>query len=544
MDRRKFIRNISYTGAGAMMLGGIPVKLLASDKAFKMAAAAGDNENVLIFIQLHGGNDALNTLVPVSQYNEYYNLRPNIALPDKNTRRFINVDTGISEELQVGLHPDMTGFKALYDEGKAVIVQNVSYPDMNGSHFRGRDIVMSGGGPYDNYSSGWMGRFLDEEYPGYPDAYPNNTMPDPIGIELGGALSLAFHRDDGIPIGLAINSPDAFYQLINSVGVEPPILFPDSHARDELRYIMDFEKKSNQYAGRLKEVYDAGSNSSVEYPLTYPFAAPKGSINNPLSPQLKLIARLLAGGIKTRIFLCRIGGFDTHGNQVETYDSTLGAHAALLYHISSAVKAFYDDLAILGHDNKVLAMTFTEFGRRASSNASYGTDHGTSTPVFLFGTGLNAGIYGQNPDLNNLSGGNLIYNIDYRQIYSTVVQDWFGASNEAMAATHFDSWVDQKLPLISTTGIKQGAYMNNRSKLIVSPNPVYAEFNVKFFIKSNSDFTLTIFNSEGKEVSGKSGFGSFGTNKVKLDASNLPGGNYVVQVRTQTETLTERIIKR
>jgi uncharacterized protein (DUF1501 family) len=544
MDRRKFIQNIAYTGAGAMMLGGVKVNLLASDKAFKMAAAAGDNENVLVFIQLHGGNDALNTLVPVAQYNEYYNLRPNIALPDKDTRRFINVDTGVNEDMQVGLHPDMLGFKALYDEGKAVIVQNVGYPDMSGSHFRGRDIVMSGGGPYDNYSSGWMGRFLDSEYPGYPDAYPNNSMPDPIGIELGGALSLAFHREDGIPIGLAINSPDAFYQLISSVGVEPPITFPDSHTGDELRYIMEFEKKSIAYKDRLKQVYDQGSNSATEYPLAYPSPAPKSAINNALSPQLKLIARLLKGGIKTRIFLCRIGGFDTHGNQVETYDPTFGTHAALLYHVSSAVKAFYDDLAILGLDSKVLSMTFTEFGRRAASNASYGTDHGTSTPVFLFGTGLNAGIYGQNPDLNNLHNGNLVYNIDYRQIYTSVVQDWFGASNDALIATGFNDWVDNKIPLVQTSGLKPEPYRQNGSKFLLYPNPVETDFKLEFYLKSNADYTLKIYTTEGKEVFTKSAWGDFGTNKATVNVSQLPAGDYVVQLKTDKDNLTERFIKK
>src|SRR5690606_5478651 len=125
-----------------------------------------------------------------------------------------------------------------------------------------------------DHSSGWMGRFLNVTYPGYPDSYPSDTMKDPIGIELSGTLSLAFHRENGIPIGLNVGSPEQFYNLISSVGVDPPIAFPDSYAGDELRYIMEFEKKSNQYAGRLRDVYDAGSNSTIGYPEAYPFAAP------------------------------------------------------------------------------------------------------------------------------------------------------------------------------------------------------------------------------------------------------------------------------
>ncbi|HEC43419.1 MAG TPA: DUF1501 domain-containing protein, partial [Bacteroides sp.] len=437
MQRRKFIKNLTYGGAAGIALGGIPVNLLGGNGGLKALAAASDNENVLIFIQLHGGNDALNTLIPVSQYHNYYELRSNIAIPDIGTRSYINVDQSVDENIQVGLHPDMLSFKQMYDDGKVAIVQNVGYPDMNLSHFRGRDIVFMGGDATSDYNSGWMGRFLDNTYPGYPDAYPNDDMPDPIGIELSGTLSLAFHRENGIPIGLNLGNPEQFYELISSVGVDPPITLPDSHAGDELRYIMEFEKKSNQYAGRLRDVYNAGSNSSVEYPEAYPFATPGSYSKNPLSGQLKLISRMIKGGIKTKIFLCRIGGFDTHGEQVEQYDSTLGHHASLLYHLSSAVKAFYDDLANLGIDQKVLAITFTEFGRRAYSNASYGTDHGTSTPVFIFGKGLNSGIYGENPDLSaeGLHRGNLQYNIDYRQIYTSIVQDWFGASDESLIKT-------------------------------------------------------------------------------------------------------------
>ncbi len=178
MNRRLFLRNLSLASAGSMVLAGVPVRLMAGNSRLKMAAASG-NDNVLIFVQLHGGNDALNTLIPINQYDTYYNYRANIAIPSSGSRKFISVDNTLAPEDQVGLHPDMIGFKELYDQGKATIVQNVGYPDMNMSHFRGRDIVFEGGGATDDYASGWMGRFLDHEYPGYPDGYPNDTMTRP-----------------------------------------------------------------------------------------------------------------------------------------------------------------------------------------------------------------------------------------------------------------------------------------------------------------------------------------------------------------------------
>jgi uncharacterized protein (DUF1501 family) len=546
MKRRQFIRNLGLASAGSMMLSGVPVKLLASNSKLKMAAASGNN-NVLIFVQLHGGNDALNTLIPINQYDTYYNYRANIAIPDSGTRKFINMDASLALEDQVGLHPDMIGFKELYDQGKATIVQNVGYPNINMSHFRGRDIVFMGGADTNDFSSGWMGRFLDYEYPGYPGAYPNENMRDPLGIEMGNNMSIAFHRESGIPVGINIDHPQQFFDLITTVGVEPPIVYPDSHAGDELRYLAEMEKKSNQYAGRLKEAYDNGSNSAVSYPEAYPLSAPEPFLSNPLSPQLKLIARLLKGGLKTRIFLCRICGFDLHGQQVEQYDSTLGTHAALLYHLSSSIKAFQDDLAALGIEDNVLTMTFTEFGRRVYSNASYGTDHGTATPVFLFGKGLKGGILGNNPDLNNLHNGNLVYSTDYRQIYTSVVQDWFGASNEAMQATGFSQWVNQRLDLIAvTTGIHEVTDRNTSPGLLnCYPNPVEKETVVSFFVRQPSAVTMKLYDITGKEVKKIETYAAlYGTHETPLNMGDLNSGTYILEITNGKFKDTLKLLKK
>jgi uncharacterized protein (DUF1501 family) len=545
MNRRNFFRNIALASAGTVMVGGVPLRALAGNMRLKRVAASG-NENVLIFVQLHGGNDALNTLIPIDQYNEYYNFRSNIAIPNHGARKYIEVDNTLPLADQVGLHPDMIGFKDLYDQGKATIVQNVGYPDMNMSHFRGRDIVFMGGDAGDYFSSGWMGRFLDYEYPGYPDSFPNESMPDPIGIEMGNVISLAFHREAGIPIGINIHNPEQFYQLITTVGVEPPIVFPDSHAGDELRYLMEFEKKSNQYAGRLKQTYDNGSNSSVVYPESYPLSAPDAFLHNPLSGQLKLIARLLKGGLKTRIFLCRIGGFDTHGEQVEKDDATKGAHAALLYHLSSAIKAFQDDLAALGLEDKVLTMTFTEFGRRVYSNASYGTDHGTATPIFLFGKGLKGGVLGTNPDLSDLNAGNIKYAIDYRNVYTSVVQDWFGASDEAMEATGFDEWTASRLDLFEDASSLPGNdYRDNTSRLLgCFPNPAADFTTLELFLQRPDKVYLEIYKSDGRLIRRADPFsGEFGYQSRQISLAGLESGLYLIKVRSGKFAGTLQVVK-
>ena len=533
MKRRHFIRNVAYGSAAGLTLGGVPVNLLAAGSPLARLAADSVNDKVLVFIQLHGGNDGLNTLIPISQYDEYYNLRPNIAIKHTGTRSYLNVDQTVDLNAQVGLHPDMLAFKEMYDQQKVAIIQNVGYPDMNLSHFRGRDVVFMGGDESENnqYQSGWMGRYLNNIYPGYPDAFPNQTMEDPLGIELSGTLSLAFHRENGIPIGLNIGSPDQFYQLISSVGVNPPIAFPDSHAGDELRYIMEFEKKSNEYADRLKAVYDAGSNSAVEYPESYPYASPIRA--NGLSSQLRLIARLIRGGIKTKIFLCRIGGFDTHGEQVDENDPSLGTHAALLYNMSGAVKAFYDDLNQLGIEDKVLSLTFTEFGRRAKSNDSYGTDHGTATPVFVFGTQLNNGIYGVNPGLRpeDMNNYNLVYNIDYRQIYTSVIQDWFEGDDQALIDTGFSDWVDTKLNIVDTgTGINDYTPGTNTTSLSVYPNPVENLLYIQYNLEFRGPVNLHVIDASGRKLKSVRRDGVFGPNTTSLDVSDLQNGIYHLQM--------------
>ncbi len=530
MKRRDFIRNISVAGTGGIMLGGVPVNLLAGNSMFKAALAANPGDKVMVFIQLHGGNDGLNTIVPISQYNEYYTLRPNIALPQLGSRKIIRLDETQSAEKLVGVHPDMLAFKQMYDNGSASVVLNVGYEDMNLSHFRGRDILFMGGDAGDYMNSGWMGRYLDTEYPGYPANYPSTVMPDPIGIELGHSASIAFHRENGIPIGFSIDDPENFYKLITGVGIDPPLLYPDSHAGDEYRFLTQMEAKSNQYAERLKALYDKGKNTaSVVYPDLYPYNAPARFKHNPLTSQLRLIARLLNGGIKTRIFLCRIGGFDTHSGQVESYDTTMGAHGALLYHLTTAMKAFYDDLKAMNLDEKVLSLTFTEFGRRAYSNASYGTDHGTATPILLFGSGLKGGVQGNNPNLSNLNNGNLRFDVDYRRLYTTLLSDWMGATNETLQKVGFGEYVNQKLDLLTGTSVLK----NGETKTLnVFPNPSDGKFYISLTLLTDSRANLSVSSLSGKEILKNEYYLRAGESMLEINAGTLAAGVYFVILKT------------
>ena len=545
MDRRDFVRISSLVGTGVLLkLNGISLHAAQPDGILESMAKSSLNDKILVLIQLHGGNDGLNMVIPINQYGNYYNLRPNIAIPQSGTRHYITLDPGLPANKQVGLHPDMVGSKAMYDAGHMAIIQNVSYENMNGSHFRSRDVWYMGGNYDDYFNSGWMGRYFEYFHPNYPTGYPSATIPDPLALEIGTGVSLAFHREQGIPAGLSIQNPDAFYNLINSVGAEEPTNFPPTHAGDEIEYIMQIERQSNNYAERLRDVYDAGANSGTVYPDLYPYIAPSGALNNPLAPQLKIVSRLISGGIGTKIFLCRIGGFDTHANQVINNNTTMGSHAALMYHISSAVKAFYDDLANLGLADRVLTMTFSEFGRRVASNASYGTDHGNAAPMLVYGTCLNPGVYGDNPDLQNLQNGNIPLQHDYRQVFTSVVKDWFGAPDAAIEHVKFENFVANRVDYVACKELSVSEIFRENLWLKCYPNPTNSSISISYLLQKE-----TKVNIEVKDISGRV-IGNIpdaptvpGEHLVDFNLSRYANGTYFVTlIANDSVVLTEKVI--
>ncbi len=547
MDRRKFIKQAAIVGAATpFLINGIPMKALSNTSFFnKVLNKADNNGNIMVLIQLHGGNDGLNTFVPLNMYDEYYNIRANVALPVNGKRKLIKLDENISDKQQLGLHPDIFNFKKMYDEASAAVVQNVGYENMNMSHFRSRDIYFMGGDYNSNYRSGWIGRWLNHDYPGYPNNYPSTEYPDPLALELGNTNSLAFHRELGIPIGLSIANPQAFYDLINGVGGELPINFPDSYYGDELAFLMNMENKAMSYAERLKYLYDNGSNSSgVIYPERYLLSAPENNMHNPLSEQLKILSRLISGGSTTQVYIIRIGGFDTHADQVEAYDNTMGRHSALLYHLTSAVKAFYDDLKAQGLDEKVVTMTFSEFGRRVYSNASYGTDHGKAQPVMLFGPGLKGGVYGDNADLNDLDRGNLKWKIDYRQIYTSVLQDWLGASDAALAAVYFDGFVDDKLDLFGLSKNNKNKNPDSHKLYDCYPNPAKSTLTLSYFLIEDVAVSLQIRNEKGNVVKNIISLkNTKGKHEIITDISALRSGIYYYTFKAGKIKYVKKLIK-
>lgn len=445
--------------AAPFTLNGLSVRAMARSLMTSSFDCDQLSDRVLVLIQLHGGNDGLNTLIPLNQYGLYRNLRPFIGVKDTGNRQYLTLDSTLPGDQQIGLHPDLVDLKSMYDEGKVRLIQNVAYDNMNGSHFKGTDIWLSGLGAEglnNTTRTGWFGRYLDHRFPNYPADYPNNDMPDPPGLEFGShVISLGFHRQSGIPMGLTLSDdPTDFANAVLGSGGALPSQFPNSDYGRELQYLVEMERSTNSYAQRLTDVYNAGANSpGVVYPEHYHTQA-SNQYYNQLSPQLKTIARLMSGGSTTKIFLARLGGFDTHEGQGLPDKPSFGSHGALLYHLSTAVKAFQDDLKGLGLEDRVMTITFSEFGRTAGENSAYGTDHGTSAPMMVFGKGIKPGVEGTNPDLTNLNNNRLVgFDLDYRQVFATVMQDWFGANYGTLDHIEFYEYSANKIDLVNNNYI-------------------------------------------------------------------------------------------
>ena len=425
MKRRNFIKNISRLSAAPLVLNGLPLSSFATSSMLPLLNCQGINDRILVILFLKGGNDGINTIVPIDQYDTYATIRPDIALANTGSNAIVNLDTTLALEDQVGLHPTMTAFKNMYESDQARLIQAVGYPSYNQSHFKSTDLWLSGGDgtPANfNLSSGWMGRYLESAYPGIH----GNPIPgylDPLGIQLGdikSSLGLHNHFQEYIATNLTGQDPGNLFGLLNGLGTAPHATAIDSDFGDEIQYIMDIENSTNAYGQRITDVYNAGSNSGATYPSSY------------LASQLKTVARLIDGGSTTKIYLVHKSGFDTHAGQVESGAAHTGTHAELLADIFDSVQAFIEDLTNLGHENRVMTASFSEFGRRATQNGSFGTDHGTLAPMFLFGSAVETGVSGTNVDLSNLSGsGNLLEDLqyDYRGVFKTLLQDWLGAGD-------------------------------------------------------------------------------------------------------------------
>ncbi|MBV9492188.1 MAG: DUF1501 domain-containing protein [Verrucomicrobia bacterium] len=366
----------------------------------------GKDSPVLVILQLAGGNDGLNTLVPYDD-DAYYRARPTLAIPRAQV---------LPLDGRVGLHPALAPLKGLYDDGRLAVLQGVGYPNPNRSHFRSTSIWQTASDATQTLTTGWVGRYFDNCCRG-EDAT--------VGISMSPQLPEAFNAK--LPTGVALPRPDrpglpkfrdldeeAAFEQLN--GVEPEadaggsiaaLHGPPSSTFSPLDYLQRTALNARVSADRIDAVL-----KRVKSDAPYP--------NDPLGRSLSFVARLIAGGMTTRVYYLSYGGFDTHSTQAATHQRLLGG-------LAGAVAAFCRDLQSKGLLNRVTLMTFSEFGRRVAENASKGTDHGSAAPLFVLGGAIRPGLYGRQPGLESLDAGDLIFNVDFRSVYATVLQRWLGA---------------------------------------------------------------------------------------------------------------------
>lgn len=522
MKRRNFLKYSSAAAAWAgFQLQGFSVNPMPRLPFLKALAGGGNpNNRVLVLIQLTGGNDGLNTFIPLDQYGKLSNVRSNVLIPEDKVLK-------LNGTFSSGLHPAMTLMRNMYNDGLVSVVQNVGYPNQDYSHFRSTDIWMSASDSDQSVETGWAGRYLQSQHPDFPDGYPNPDNPDPLAIQIGSVVSLAL-MGNTVPMGMAISDPQAYYQFVNDL-VEPA---PDTPYGSELSYIRLIAQQAQVYYQSIKAAADNGNNLSGLYPVA-------GS--NYLADQLRIVAQLISGGLQTPIYIVSLDGFDTHSEQVDgTFGNTEGFHADLLRMVSEAIGAFQDDLKLLGVDDRVAGMTFSEFGRTIASNASLGTDHGAAAPLFVFGKNVIPGIIGANPQIPDdpFASSDIPMEHDFRSVYASALQDWFGIPNP-------ESILQNQFPILPIfKAASSGTYTAPAVAIEASnyPNPFHNSTTFTF-TTDGGQVSISLMDLNGRVLQTiLEGSYPAGTHRVTFGRNDLKPGNYFYQVKVNGAAVTKKLL--
>ncbi len=392
MKRRDFLKNTTLA-SGVFLIPSFlkPFEALAFDEL--------SGYKNLVIVQLSGGNDGLNTVVPYG-IDAYYQKRKSIALPQNEIIRL--------DELQ-GLNPNMGALREIYDQGWMTVLNSVGYPNPDRSHFRSMDIWQTASNSDEYLTTGWIGRYLDSNCQTCKDPY--------TAVEVDDTLSLALKGKSGK--GIAVKDPAKLYNNTREPFFKEVIESHNKHLNeDNLGYLYKTMIETYSSAGYIQKTSKT-YESKGDYPQT-------GFAN-----QLKTVSRFINSGLKTRVYYVSLSGFDTHTGQIDQ-------QGRLLKQYSEGMAAFLKELKSTGKLNDTLVLTFSEFGRRVEQNASNGTDHGTANNVFVFGGNLKKpGIYNGAPDLANLDNGDLKYKIDFREVYATVLDKWLDVNNSDILNRQF-----------------------------------------------------------------------------------------------------------
>lgn len=518
MKRRSFLKTSSLLST-PLMVGGVSVAPVIRNTFSSLVNP--DSDRVLVLIQLNGGNDGLNTLIPLDQYEALTAVRPQVLVPENSILKMTD---------KVGLHPSMSAMQEVYEVGHLGVIQSVGYPNQNRSHFRSTDIWHTGSDAETFLSTGWLGRYFDHFFANYPADYPNETCPDPFALTIGSSVSETCQGLAG-NFSLALIDPNNLSQLSTPINNE---VTTGCYA-GKLDFLTKTIEQTNAYGSIIQQANDLGNNASMLY-----------NENDSLAQKLKLVAKLINGGLRTKIYVVSIGGFDTHADQVVDGETTTGIHAELLRELSEAILAFQEDLKNLGLFERVAGMTYSEFGRRIRSNFSNGTDHGTAAPLILFGSCVLPTIHGDNPeisaDVGEQEGVPMQY--DFRSVYGSVLADWFEVEESIIKEILLGDF--QKIDLFTgcaAISTSTDETLLNQLEVNIFPNPMVNSLNLTF--ESKGEVTkISLFDTLGYEVQVFSNQKiNAGMQNLQFDVANLASGTYYVRLQTKNAQKTLRLVK-
>ncbi|MBX3043104.1 MAG: DUF1501 domain-containing protein [Candidatus Kapabacteria bacterium] len=488
MKRRTFIKSTaaglaSIAIAPSILRGKPDYKTYDNNELF-----SDDDDNIMIIIELFGGNDGLNTIIPYEQEDEYRRLRTNLFIPQEHSTRYGTSDLYLNSALVDDVHND--GFLRLLDEGRLAIVQGIGYDAPTQSHFRSRDIWHSGinsSDPNEKLLEGWIGRYVASKLTNYPDGIPEH----PIAIALGSSVPLLFKSNIG-HMGIALNSPETFSTL--GKGLTPKInrynVPENTNNEKEFNFIHVIASQSELYS---KAVFDAFQNGKDKPTINY---------SQGLSQRFKLISQLISGGLKTKIYYVNLSNFDSHAQQMQS--DYKGAHATLLSRLAGAVSEFLDDAVRQGFHKRITGLTISEFGRRAYDNGSRGTDHGAGSMQFVFGgsdENIEGGYYRVDgkPDLYDLDQyGNIRHDYDFRRIYADFLETWLGAEKQDTLNTFGEQFLPLGILKSRKTSVRNA--IPGMSSINVSPNPSFGHSVLTIEILKAGLAEISIYSIEGREV--------------------------------------------
>jgi len=511
-SRRDFLTGATTAAAGAFLLGsGAHARTVRASSHTPLLRSLGsvETDRVLVIIQLGGGNDGLNMVVPYTS-DAYYRRRPQIGLAQSSL---------VTLDGDYGLNGAMSALEGMWGEGDLAVVHSAGYPNHSRSHFRSTDIWASGSAANETRSDGWTGRSVDRMFPGHV----SDPLPYPVAVRIGGASSL-LTRGAGGALGMSFSNPGQFDRLAQTGQFYDEADVPATLAGEELRFVREIYNSGLRYRDAVYNASQAGEND-----------AEAGYPGGGLASSLASVARLIKGGLGSRIFAVSIGGFDTHSNQLDR-------QTGLLRQIAESVRAFYADL---GADaDRVLTMTFSEFGRTISQNGSAGTDHAEASPLLVFGGGVGGGLYGDGPGpvLDGLptNQNGLPMSVDFRRVYASVLTDWFGmpdADTSAVLGGGFSPLTGLvALPITSADDAPEAGGLRLGAP---TPNPVVGRAAVPFTLDAAGPVVAELVDLQGRTVRVLlDAERPAGAGTLAVDARGLAAGLYLVRLRTSRTSRT------